>query len=241
MSEQGVGQWPDFLKGANFHIGGFDLSGLEITVSQASGGVGGSTVNMASGGVRYQRTSMDEFAPLNAGFPMVFTVGFVPVINQITAHRIQSWPALASLGDMEASIAFTQADAWATVGDLRTQWTLSHKTSAGLLGPIDPVRAVITDRKGVETTVLTVVNSGPPAAGEVLVDNVADSDTIETNVAGPGSVANAGSVFQFTYYPTFAVSRVEVAFSNLEKNRLEAQVVVTCMPIAKDWSADDPS
>lgn len=237
---QGVGQWPNFLKGENFHLGGFDFSGLEIEVSSAEVGKGGVAFDMAAGGTRRQTTTADAYAPRGAGQIVTFDIGWVPILNEVAYHRIARFPTLADMGGMTASVATPIPDAWALSGDSRTQWTLSHQTSAGTLGYIEPPSAVIANRDGTESSTLSIITAGSPSSSEILVDNSADSHTITTAATGPGASANSGKIFFFHYYPVLTVSGIKLSWQNSEKNAVDVSVVVTCAPVAKDWSADAP-
>lgn len=238
--DEGVLTWPKFLKEDGFFLAGQTCNARCEIVPSGEGGAGGATIDMMSGGVRFQRSGASEFAPSGAQKRLTFQIVWTPTLLEETRHAVIERAAqFADFGQVKFAIAVTIADVWPLDGDGRIQWTLSHSMAAGTLGYVVPPLVEITERDGTLVSTLTVVNTGPPTATEVLVDNVADSDVFTTIATGPGDPANAGKLLAFTYYPLMTVASVMPSFA-LTDGKLFDTHEIEVAAFQKDWDGDAP-
>ncbi len=239
--DEGVLTWPFFLKEPQFFFAGQVCNGRCEIVPSGEGGAGGTTIDMMSAGVRFQKSGASEFAPSGAEKRLTFSLTWTPTLLEATRHAIiERANHFVHFGQAKLAVGVTIADVWPLDGDGRIQWTLSHSMPSGTLPYIEPPLVEITERDGTPVSTLTVITSGIPTATEVLVDAVADSDVITTIATGPGDPAQGGKLFSFTYYPFMTVVAVTPSWT-LADGRLLDTLEIEVAAFQKDWDGDNPA
>ncbi len=222
-------------------IAGVQQDGIGIEPSGEFAG-GGVALEMFGGGhVRHYSASHPN-APLSGGLPETLTLSFGEFGALTDFRMIRQVAAQSMLGPIEILMRLEGSDQWQIAAG-RSLWTTSFKMGFGtaitaLFSPAlpTPVVEVLNSANVVQKT-LTVV-SGAPAAGEVQIDETADSQLLTTFTGDLD--ANAGERLIVYYVPLLSCAVNPTQWTRPELNILSLQLDLDVTPLKQDWAADTP-
>ena len=166
---------------------------LDVNFSQS-----GISLQTLDRGAIYQRVASDAEKPGSLS-PLEFSVK-VNVALEEHYYRLKRQHAVADLEPIWFFPNYVIEDVWPIPSAAKTDWTLTRFTPYGeLTYATYAPRAFIEAASDGTMTEQTVVNSSPPSATEVYVDDTTSGRAIET----PDISASAGDRLVFRYAPMF--------------------------------------
>lgn len=203
-------------------IGGYQYTTCEasMSVSPPEIGIG---IPMLGGGAVYQRTAASVLAPLSLK-PDTFNL-LLDGITDTEHWQLSSMLSTAQASPVTMFVEWPRTCEWLITGG-RTVWTLDRSTAYGTIDYADYApTAYIRDLGAPTGDVLTVINSGTPSAGEILVSDTTDATTVTT----VDLVADAGRVLVLRYHPmrlvTIAAAPRSYEYPDVGKHAVELELV----------------